>query len=93
MNKELISSILKRSIYGILIVAVFLSIVVYTSNFDVVFEGQNFCTDKGHDSVSLGGTYSEKFGKVKCISCYDGECIYEEFNVTKKFGIIVEEKQ
>ena len=53
-------------------------------------EGYNFCNDKGYERTSFGGSYSERFGKVKCVSCYDGNCSYEEFNVTSKFGIIVE---
>ena len=53
-------------------------------------QGYSFCNDQGYDSTSLYGSYSEKYGKVNCVSCYDGECIYEEFNVTRKFGIIRE---
>ncbi len=56
-------------------------------------DGYNFCRDKGYDSVSVYGSYSEKFGKVNCVSCYDLECDFEEFNVTKKFGIIKEIKE
>lgn len=54
--------------------------------------GNTFCSRQGYDSVTIGGAYSEKFGKVKCVSCYDEECIYQEFNVTKIFGIIKEVK-
>lgn len=53
-------------------------------------KGRSFCEAKGYDSVSIFGQYSEKFGKVSCVSCYNRECTYEEFNVTKKFGIIKE---
>ncbi len=56
-------------------------------------EGYSFCKSKGFDSVSLLGSYSEKFGKVECYSSYKDNIIYEEFNVTKKFGIIMEIKE
>lgn len=54
--------------------------------------GYYFCTEKGYDSTSMYGDYSEKFKKVECVSCYNSNCIYEEFNVTKKFGLIIEDK-
>lgn len=67
----------------------------YTSQIDFFFlpEGHTFCVNKGYDSVSFGGSYSQKFGKVNCVSCYNGECRYEEFDVTKRFGIISEVKK
>lgn len=55
-------------------------------------EGFQFCREKGFDSTSFGGSYSEMFGKVKCVSCYDRKCKYKEFNVTRKFGIVKEIK-
>ncbi len=63
----------------------------YLSNSDFMdLEGNAFCSNKGFDGVSLTGTYSEKYRKVNCVSCYNLNCIYEEFKVIKKFGIIVE---
>ena len=54
----------------------------------VPFSGEDsFCVDKGYDHHSLFGAYSEKYGKIKCVSCYDRDCMYEEFNVTEtRFG-------
>lgn len=56
-------------------------------------KGTAFCISKGYDSTSYGGGYSEEFGKVNCISCYRGQCIEKEFNVTKNFLRIISEVQ
>jgi hypothetical protein len=55
-------------------------------------EGYQFCQSKGYEGTSLFGSYNQMYSKVSCVSCYGGECIYQEFNVTKRFGIIVEVK-
>lgn len=75
-------------IIGLLALSLFLFVIL---KIDFVLpDGYNFCKSKGYDSVSIFGSYSEKFGKVKCMSCYDGECSYGEFDVVKKWGIIKE---
>jgi len=63
---------------------------LWHAEFNYPFKGEAFCEDNGYDGVDWanGGIYSEKFGKVKCISCYGGECVTEEFNVTTTLGII-----
>ncbi len=82
--------IMQKSIVMIVIL-IMLGLVIWTIQLDFPLpEGHLFCKDKGYDGTSIGGSYSEKFGKVKCVSCYDGECEYGEFEVYKKFGIIKE---
>lgn len=56
-------------------------------------QGYNFCVDKGYESTSYLGSYNSMEGRVECVSCYKRDCQYKEFNVTKKFGIIMEEFQ
>jgi len=78
----------------IIVIALSIGFLVYCWYAESLFllEGRGFCERMGYDSVSILGTYSEKFGKVNCVSCYNEECIYEEFNVKKRFGIIMEDK-
>ncbi len=77
-----------------LLILILILLGVWVLNVDYMLPGGNlFCLDKGYDSTSWGGGYSEKYGKVKCVSCYDGDCVYEEFNVTKKFGIVMEDEK
>ena len=42
-----------------------------------------FCHSKGYDSMSLYGGYSERFGKINCMSCYNSQCQKKEFEVIK----------
>ena len=75
----------------LLVFSVFLFIVflMLTPKYSIIpFQGEDsFCKDKGYDHHSLFGAYSERYGKVKCVSCYDRDCMYEEYNVTKtRFG-------
>ena len=78
-------------LFGILLVV---ALGTYSSKKDFITpEGYSFCVEEGYDSVSLYGSYSERYGQVECFSCYKDDCIYKEFNVTKKFGLIVEDKK
>lgn len=78
----------------VLIILFFISLFYWVAQTDLMVlpEGHSFCDDKGYSSVSIGGSYEEMFGKVTCSSCYNGECKTEEFNVVKRFGIIIEDK-
>jgi len=61
-----------------------INFIVTSPRFSLIdMSSYDFCVSQGYDSNSLDGGFSEKFGKVKCVSCYNRECIYEEFNVTK----------
>ena len=87
MNKTI--NIITFLIFAFLLLAGFIFGMVHMVKSDfIVPDGNNFCIEKGYDSVSRFGSYSEKYGKVKCAACYDLDCTYEEFNVTREFGII-----
>ncbi len=57
----------------------------------VSYTGLIFCNSKGYDSVSK--TYSDKFEKIECSSCYGDECAKEEFNVKRNFIFFKEKKE
>lgn len=72
---------------------IILSVVFFIWYFKIDFpltEGTNFCKSKGFEGTTLYGSYSGYHGKVQCTACYMSDCVHKEFNVTKKFGIIVE---
>ena len=87
MNKKLIILVISFILLSFLL-------IVWSWNVDIVTpEGDSFCRNKGYDSVSFSGSYSELYGKVNCVSCYNLNCSYEEYNVTKNWlGIIDEVK-
>ena len=45
--------------------------------------GYKFCKSQGYDNYAPGKDYSERFGKITCISCYGGDCESKEFKVHK----------
>ena len=72
----------------------FILVVIWSFSLDFPLpEGYKFCNDQGYEMTSFGGSYSERQGKVECVACYKGECEYEEFDVKKVFGVIVEDKK
>ena len=51
----------------------------------------HFCKEQGYDYPKFGADYSEHFGKIKCISFYDGQEVTEEFGVRETiFNNLVE---
>ena len=77
------------------IIGVFLILIAFSftsprfsiSPFAEQVEWMNFCEKQGYDFYISG--FSERFGKIKCFSCYGPKCIMEEFNVTKDWrGIL-----
>ena len=82
---------MKMKYWLIIIVIVLIAFMFWLSKIDFMLpEGYAFCKNKGFDAISFSGSYSEKFGKVECYSSYKDNRIYEEFNVTKRFGIILD---
>ena len=90
MNKKGIS------IFGIIVIIVLVlfgiwSYFYFTSPSWQPFDlgSHDFCVRQGYDSNAFLGDYSKQFGKVRCASCYNHECVYEEFNTTRNSrGII-----
>jgi len=50
--------------------------------------GFSFCRRMGYDTEDFlgGGSYSIYFGKITCLSSFEGEVITKTFNVKRKFG-------
>lgn len=81
---------MKPIMYLILMFICFAGLLIWAFQVD---SGETFCIRHGYDSISLYGTYSKMYGKIECESCYKNDCIYKEFNVTDKFGIIVDDEE
>ncbi len=82
--------------YLLILIGIIVSVlfVIWIFSFDFTLpEGYKFCNNQGYERTSFGGSYSERQGKVECVACYKGECEYEEFDVKKVFGVIVEDKK
>jgi hypothetical protein len=84
------------SVFGIVIIVVFtlfgiFSYYYWTSpSLQLVDMGSHeFCVRQGYVSVAFNGEHTDYFGKTKCVSCYNMECEYKEFNTTRNSRGIV----
>lgn len=86
--KDILISVIMFAVF----VTIFFIVFLFVVNNLTPFASYHFCNKMGYDGTSLFGEYSPMYGRINCASCYNGECTFKEFYVTKTWYGFKEKK-